>query len=98
MNFREYINEKDTKDTSSPAIKDALKWLKNKYGDRFTFKHIDGMVASGANTRSYDITINDNVYQLNLRKFDSNGDGQSDTIGFDVKSVVPDEPEITDEF
>jgi hypothetical protein len=29
------------------------------------------------------------VYLLNLRKFDSNGDGTPDTVGFDVKSVVP---------
>jgi len=97
MNFREYVNE-DFNQTK--AVKDALVWMKNKYGnDTFTFKHIENMVLQGANTRSYDITVGSNVYQLNLRKFDSNGDGKNDTIGFDIKPVVddtkePKEPEL----
>jgi hypothetical protein len=87
MNFREYIKEEFDQ---TVAVKDALTWLKNKYGaDTFTFKHIENMVANGSKTKSYDITIGDNVYLLNLRKFDSNGDGTPDTVGFDVKSVVP---------
>ena len=93
MNFREYITEEFN---DGQAVKDALVWLKTKYQDKFTFKHIEGMTGGGDNSREYDITVGDNVYHLSLKKFDSNGDGKGDTIGFDVKSVVPDavEPEI----
>ena len=93
MNFREYITEEFDQ---SKAVKDALVWLKSKYQDKFTFKHIEGMTGGGENAREYDINVGDNVYHLSLKKFDSNGDGQGDTIGFNVKPVVPNtvEPEI----
>lgn len=90
MNFREYVSITEDFDLTK-AVKSALTWLENKYGnDSFTFKHIEGMVLQGAQTKSYDITVGDDVYQLDLRKFDSNGDGKGDTIGFDVKPVAHD--------
>jgi len=93
MKFRDYLIAEDFDQTK--AVKDALEWMTKKYGkDRFAFRHIEGMQVRGANTKTYDITINDDVYMLNLRKFDSNGDGNSDTIGFDIESVSPEaEPE-----
>ncbi len=76
------------------AKKDALKWLANKYGELFTFKHIEKMEMGGDNTKTYDIVVGENTYKLNLRKFDSNGDGDMDTVGFDIE---PDAEEVEDE-
>jgi hypothetical protein len=86
MKFRDFIRE-DFNQTK--AVKDALTWLNDKYGkDMYKFKYIDGMVINGTKSKTYDINVGDNVYQLNLRKFDSNGDGISDTVGFDVQPVA----------
>lgn len=80
------------------AVKDALHWMENKYGkELYTFKHVEGMNMNGSKTKSYDINVGENTYKLNLRKFDSNGDGEMDTVGFDVQ---PDhnEPEEVEEL
>lgn len=67
------------------AVSDALTWMENKYGkDLYVFKNIEGMDMNGSKTKTYDITVGEETYKLNLRKFDSNGDGDLDTVGFDV--------------
>ncbi len=79
------------------AVKDALKWMEGKYGkDLYNFKHIENMNMDGNVVKTYDITVDDNTYILNLKKFDSNGDGSLDTLGFDVlpaNDEVAEEPE-----
>jgi len=95
MKFKNYklLNEAEEFNTAK-AVKDAEGWLKNKYADKFNFKHIENMGGDGVNVKSYDIIVGSNAYKLNLRKFDSNGDGDADTVGFEV---MPSVEEIEDE-
>jgi len=89
--FKKRINEEFNLDK---AVKDALKWMENKYGkDLYNFKHIENMNMDGDVVKTYDITVGDNAYTLNLKKFDSTGDGELDTLGFDVlpASVEPED-------
>lgn len=80
--FKKAMNEEFNLDK---AVKDALKWMENKYGkDLYNFKHIENMNMDGDVVKTYDITVGDNAYILNLKKFDSTGDGELDTLGFDV--------------
>jgi len=44
------------------------------------------MEMTGEKVKSYNITVGEETYLLNLRKFDSNGDGDMDTVGFDVQA------------
>lgn len=76
------------------AVKDATGWLKGKYEDKYNFKHIENMSGDGVNIKSYDIVVGSNAYKLDLRKFDSNGDGDADTVGFSVNPTIePDDEE-----
>jgi len=80
--FRKKITEEFNLDK---AVKDALKWMENKYGkDLYSFKHIENMNMEGDIVKTYDITVGDNAYTLNLKKFDSSGGDELDTLGFDV--------------
>jgi len=81
------------------AVKEATQWMENKYGkDLYTFKHIEDMDMNGAKVKSYDITVAENTYKLNLRKFDSNGDGDMDTVGFDVQAAQPEKEKEEEEL
>ena len=76
------------------AVKNATQWMENKYGaDLYKFKHIEDMEMQGEKIKSYNITVGEDTYLLNLRKFDSNGDGDLDTIGFDVKTDAEEKEE-----
>ena len=88
MTFKQYTKSQINEEFDlNKAVKDATLWMENKYGkDMYTFKHIENMDMAGQKVKSYDITVGENTYKLNLKKFDSNGDGDSDTIGFDVLS------------
>lgn len=87
--YRSFLAESEIQDKS---VQDALSWLKNKYGeDLYTFKNIPGMDMNGSVTKSYDITVGEETYKLHLRKFDTNNDGDMDTVGFDVISTSPEE-------
>jgi predicted RNA-binding protein with TRAM domain len=91
--FKKYLNEV-AEFNDKQAIKDSEKWLNNKYGkDLYTFKNIPGMKMEGEKTKVYDIVVDGKTYQLNLKKFDSNGDGNLDTLGFDVLPSVEAEEE-----
>ena len=80
------------------AVQDAEKWLESKYGkELYVFKHMPDMEMSGEKIKTYDIVVGENTYILNLKKFDSNGDGSSDTVGFDVKSAIEDKEEDKEE-
>ena len=90
--FKNYkiINE----EVDNQAVKDAEAWLKSKYGEElYTFKHIEGQDMSGEKVKTYDIVVGENTYILHLKKYDSNGDGSTDTVGFDVQPSVTDEEE-----
>jgi predicted RNA-binding protein with TRAM domain len=48
----------------------------------------------GQHTKQYDIIVDGRTYILKLKKFDSNGDGKKNAIGFDVlPAVEPQEDE-----
>jgi hypothetical protein len=92
--FKKYLNEA-AEFNDKQAVKDAISWMENKYGkDLYTFQNIPGMKMEGEKQKTYDIAVGDKTYQLHLKKFDSNGDGVLDTLGFDVlPAVEPDEEE-----
>jgi hypothetical protein len=93
ITFKKYLSEA-IEFNEEQAVKDALKWMKNKYDDLYDFMHIPGMDMNGENTKTYDIVVDGRTYILKLKKFDSNGDGKKNALGFDVKPAVePDEEE-----
>lgn len=97
MNFKNYKLLKEEEEINKEGIKDALVWLKNKYGEElYTFKNMPNMKMDGTKIKTYDINVGEETYQLNLRKFDSNGDGEMDTVGFDVISAT-EEPETEED-
>jgi len=72
----------------------ALKWLENKYGkDLYTFKFIPNMDMNGEKVKVYDVSVDNKEFALNLKLFDTNGDGSADTLGFDIKPAVEKEEE-----
>jgi hypothetical protein len=86
--FKKYLNEV-AEFNEKKAVEDALKWMENKYGkDLYTFQNIPGMKMEGEKQKTYDIAVDGRTYQLRLKKFDSNGDGVLDTLGFDVLPSV----------
>jgi hypothetical protein len=87
FSFKKYLIEA-TEFNEEQAIKDALKWMKNKYDDLYDFKNIPGMDMNGENTKTYDIVVDGRTYILRLKKFDSNGDGKKNALGFDVLPAV----------
>jgi len=98
MTFKDYNKSQNLNEEFdlTKAVKDATQWMENKYGaELYTFKHIEDMDMNGSKVKSYDITVGEDTYKLNLRKFDSNGDGDSDTVGFDVQpsAAEKEEPE-----
>ena len=93
ISFKKYLKEAEEFDEKK-AVQDALKWMKNKYDDLYDFKHIPGMSMEGQHTKQYDIVVDGRTYILKLKKFDSNGDGKKNAIGFDVlPAVEPQEDE-----
>lgn len=93
--FKQYRSRIDEGEFDvAKAIKDATTWLKNKYGeDMYSFKHIENM-DMGQVTKTYDITVGDSEYRLDLRKFDTAGTDQP-VVGFMVSPVT--HPEDEDE-
>ena len=89
MKFKNYklLTEAEEFNTEK-AVKDALGWLKNKYDDKYQYKHIEKMDMNGQKTKTYDIIVGSNTYILDLKKFDSNGDGDLDTVGFMVRPAT----------
>ena len=73
---------------------DAERWLTAKYGeDLYTFKRIKGMSMDAEIVKVYSISVGDNAYSLNLRKYDGVADGSDvngpkdtiqDVLGYDV--------------
>jgi len=103
INFKIYLKEQEQKKLSpefneKKAVSGALKWLENKYGkELYKFKHIPNMKMEGEKTKTYDISVDGNEYELHLKLFDTNGDGSMDTLGFDVLPAI-EEPEEKDEL
>lgn len=98
MTFKQYNKDQNINEEFdlNKAVKDATQWMENKYGkDIYTFKHIEDMDMNGSKVKTYDITVGEETYKLNLRKFDSNNDGDMDTVGFDIQpsAVEKIEPE-----
>jgi len=92
-NYQKAINLNEEFNRAA-AVKDALQWLDGKYGkELYTFKDIEGMEMSGDKIKTYDINVGEKTYKLNLRKFDSNGDGELDTVGFDIMPDVEEQEE-----
>ena len=101
LSFKKFLEEQTEKQTEfnkKQAVKDALKWLENKYGkELYKFKHIPNMKFEGEKIKKYDISVDGKEYELRLKLFDTNGDGSSDTLGFDVLPAI-EEPEEDEEL
>jgi len=90
ISFKKYLKE-DNPEITDKEIKAANKWLKNKYGnDVYNFKYIKGLTMDGEKTKSYDISVDNQTYTLNLKKFETS-DGKIPTLGFDVFHPIEDE-------
>jgi len=92
-NYKSVILTEEEADAQSQ--KDALQWLHNKYGEElYTFKYVDNLSMEGEKTKTYDIAVGENEYILDLKKFDSNNDGDADTVAYNVRpSVNPEDDE-----
>jgi len=93
--FISYIREEENTSKSNQdfdekqAVQDAEKWLENKYGkDLYTFKNIQGVKRDGEKTKVYDIVVDGRPWELFLKLFDTNGDGNLDTLVFDVQPAI----------
>ena len=95
-------SEKDSKDSKSSKksefnqsdyVKDAEEWLKDKFGDKFTFKHVENLSAIG---KTYHASINDKEFMISGKSFDTTGDNEIDTVLYRIDTIeeepVPDEP------
>jgi len=65
----------------------AMKWLKSKFGDEFSFKHKQNLSEVG---KTYFASIDGKEFGIAGKKFDTTGDGEADTVLF---KILPDEEE-----
>jgi len=63
-------------------VPDAIKWLKQKFGDELEFKHSPGLSNP---TKSYDCSINGKEFTISGRMYDSNGDGVKNVVLFKIE-------------
>jgi uncharacterized protein YycO len=98
--FKEYKKILEQTDDVSKLEPKALKWLKGKYGDMYDFKYIKGMEMDGDGSKTYSVTVDNDHFKLNLRKFSSEIDKEgNDVVGFDIQpSVAPEEIEKEQEL
>jgi len=95
--FKLFLSEQESEFDENKAVKDAEKWLENKYGkDLYTFQFIPNMKLEGQKTKTYDIVVDNRTYELHLKLFDSTGDGKMDTLGFNILPAT-EEPEEDEE-
>ena len=98
ITFKKYLFEQESEFDENKAVKDAEKWLENKYGkDLYVFQFIPNMKLEGQKTKTYDIAVDGRMYELQLKLFDSTGDGNMDTLGFNILPAT-EEPEEEDEL
>ena len=70
----------------------ALKWLKNRFGDGFNFKHNPKL--NVPNMKSYNVSVDNKEFILSGRGFDTSEDGKVDTVLFRIDTI--EEPEETE--
>lgn len=90
MKFKKFLKEEFNQ---TKAIKDAETWLRAKYGEIFDYKYMENMALDSEVIRSFDISVGEEKYQINVRKFMTQDPSEKDTIGFDVlpTTVEPEE-------
>ena len=76
----------------SDYIDSALKWLKNKFGDKYNFKHSPSL---NNIDKSYAVSIDGKEFTIVGKKYDTNGDGEKDTVLF---KIIIDEEKDQNEF
>lgn len=76
MKFKEFIQEAEDKN-----VKLALQWLKLKFGKKYNFKYKPDLNDS---TKSYPVSIKGTEFVIKGKKFDTNGDGEPDTVLFKI--------------
>jgi len=90
-NTKTFIKEESKKTSKSFDAKSlvplAMKWLKAKFGDEFIFKHKQNLTEIG---KTYYASIDGKEFGIAGKKFDTDGDGDPDTVLF---KILPDEEE-----
>ncbi len=76
MHFREIILEAEDKN-----VRLALQWLKLKFGKKYNFKYKPDL---NDDTKRYPVSIKDNEFVIAGKKYDTNGDGEPDTVLFKI--------------
>jgi len=75
--FREILEEFNQEDYKPQA----LKWLKNKFGDKFEFIHKPNL--SNAD-KTYHCSEDQKQFSIAGRKYDTNGDDRPDTVAYKI--------------
>ena len=59
----------------------ALKWLKNKFKSKYTFKYNQGLKDID---KRFAVSMNNQEFEIGCKKYDTNGDDTMDTIVFKI--------------
>ena len=70
-----------------PLVPLAMKWLKQKFGEEFEFKHKPNLSEIG---KTYFASIDGKEFGIAGKRYDTTGDGEPDTVLF---KILPDEDE-----
>ncbi len=76
MTFKEYIKE-----DQNEYLPSALKWLKSKFGDKYTFKHTPKL---NDIDKTYSASIDGKEFTIAGKKYDTDSDGKIDTVAFKI--------------
>ena len=78
MKFKDYLSEEfEQKDLKASAEK----WLKQKFGDEYEFVHKPNLTDGD---KTYHCSIDGKQFSISGRKYDTDGDGSPDTVGYKI--------------
>jgi hypothetical protein len=83
-------NKKKSEFDQTKYVPLAMKWLKNKFGDDFNFKHNAKLSEIG---RSYHVSVDDKEFIISGKAFDTTDDGKPDTVVFKIEPIEAEEEE-----
>ena len=83
MDFKNIFESEDNKEL-------ALKWLTNKFGDRYKFKYNPLL---NDIQKTFSASIEDKEFTIQAKKYDTNGDGEPDTVQFKIIVDEDEDPE-----
>ena len=87
MSFKHYINEEFNQEE---FVKAAAEWLKGKFGDSYEFIHKPNL---NDPDKTYYASIYGKHFGITGKRFDTNGDGNVDTILYKIINSDQEEEE-----